>query len=109
MPAPGYDGGTQVAAVGRQYELVAAGQVAQVMGANGAIGDTIDSIWIFPTGLTPGTVSVLDNAIVVWTMAGVTLNSLAPIFVPLNMRSVSGAWKITTPAGATVTATGQWN
>lgn len=109
MPAPGYDGGVQVAAVGRQYELVAANQANQIMGSAGATGDTIDGIWIFPTTTTPGVVTVLDDAVQVWSMSGVTLNSTMPIFVPLNLRSVNGAWKVTTGASVSVLAFGQWN
>lgn len=110
MAATGYDGGIQVAAVGRQYEQVAASQALQIMGANGATGDTLDSIWIFPATVTPGGVTVFDNALGIWFFpAGLTLSDTQGIYVPLNLRSVTGAWKITTGANVSVLASGQWN
>jgi hypothetical protein len=104
---PAYDGAMIVSAVGRQYETVLANQVAQPLGENGAAGDTLDQLWIMPTTLGPGAVVVLDEGVPVWTWpAGIVPASLAPIFIPLNLRSVNGAWQITTGANLSVLASG---
>lgn len=110
VAARGWDAGLQVAAVGRQYAQVAANQVAAALAAatsTGAAGDSLDWLWIFPATTTPGVVSLLDNALVLWSWpGGLTLSDVRPIFVPLNLRSVNGAWKVTTPANASVLAAG---
>lgn len=106
-PNKPYDGGTQVAALGRQYETVGVSQAAQPLGGAGLVGDTLDYVWIFPQDTSPGVVIVADGAVTVWTWpAGTTLSDTRPIFVPLNLRSVNGPWQITTPADATVLASG---
>jgi len=37
-----------------------------------------------------------------------TLSNLTPIYIPLHMRSVSGAWKLTTGAAVSVIAIGRF-
>ncbi len=97
-------GSLSVVAAGLEYETVAAGQTAQVLGATGATGDYLSHVVFQPTALAAGTSTILDNAVVVFTYTAGTLSDLRPITVPINAFSVSGAWKITT--GATMTATG---
>lgn len=89
---------------GLEYETVAAGQTAQVLGATGATGDYLSHVVFQPTAVGAGTCTVLDNATVIYTFTTGTLADLRPIVVPFNANSVSGAWKITT--GANITATG---
>lgn len=105
-----WDGGWPVTANGRQYQPVAASQIAALLGAVGAIGDTLDQLWLMPATTAPGTVIVLDGALPVWTWpAGITVTSLAPIFIPLNLRSVAGGWNITTGADVAVLASGAFS
>lgn len=102
-----FDGGKQVGAVGRQYESVAANLATVILGGAGAVGDTIDCLWIFPATLNPGGVTLFDGAIPVWSWpAGIALTDLRPIFVPLNLRSVSGPWNVTTSANLSVLGIG---
>jgi hypothetical protein len=94
---------------GREYETVAASQTAQALGATGATGDDIDGILVIPATTSPGQVLLLDNAtsITVFTGGANSVSNLVPFYIPLGMRSVSGAWKITT--GANVSCIGIGN
>ena len=65
---------------GYQYETVAASQTAQVLGGSGAAGG--------PASVATG-VGVLD--------------------IELNMASLTSGWKVTTGAGVTVVAVGQFS
>lgn len=96
-------------AFGSEYETVAASQTAQVLGATGGTGDTLKGVLIIPASVSPGVVTILDNATSINIFAGGTnsLTELKPFYVPLGMKSVSGAWKVTT--GANVSAIGIGN
>lgn len=91
---------------GTEYETVAASQTAQVLGATGATGDYIAGILVIPATTTPGVVTLLDNAtsIPVFVGGASSVSCLVPFFIPLGIKSVSGAWKITT--GANVSCIG---
>lgn len=91
-----------------QYRQVAASQTAFVLGATGAIGDVVSALIITPSNVAAGLVTLLDNAIAIPIFAGGTLADLTPIIIPLNMVSVSGAWKVTTGAAVTVIAIGSF-
>jgi hypothetical protein len=93
---------------GEQYETVAASQTAQVLGTVGAVGDMIDRIIITPSNATTGVVTLLDNATSIPIHPGGAATPLLPIVVELGMKSVSGAWKITTGAAVTVIAVGRF-
>lgn len=93
-----------VVQAGLEYETVAASQTAQALGATGATGDFLSHVIIQPTTTAAGTVTILDNATVIFTFTTGTLGDLRPLVIPISAFSVSGAWKITT--GANVTATG---
>lgn len=97
---------TEVAAVGREYEACPASATTK-LGTTGAIGDDIDYIWIFPGNLaTTGIVQVEDGGTVIWEWpAAQALTNLAPIFVPLNLKSKNATgWSVI--CGANVTALG---
>lgn len=87
-----------------QYETVAASQTAQVLGGTGAIGDYIHRLVITVTTAATGTVALIDNA----TSIPITdANTPIGVYsVEINARSASGAWKVTTGAGASVMAVG---
>lgn len=91
------------------YETVAASQTAQVLGTTGATGDIIHGILVIPASASPGNVLLLDNATSITVFAGGTdsVLTLHPFFIPLGIKSVSGAWKITT--GANVSCIGIGN
>lgn len=89
-----------------EYETVAASQTAQVLGATGATGDYLAGLLVVPATTSPGAISILDNAtsITVFTGGASSVSNLVPFFIPLGIKSVSGAWKVTT--GANVSAIG---
>lgn len=93
-----------------EYETVAAGQTAQVLGATGAVGDYLEGIVIIPGTTSPGAVTILDNATSITIFAGgaTSVADLKPFYVPLGMKSVSGAWKITTGANVSVIGIGNF-
>lgn len=92
------------------YETVAASQTAQVLGTNGALGDYIAGLLVIPASTSPGNVLLLDNAtsITVFTGGASSVSNLVPFLIPLGMKSVSGAWKVTTGANVSVVAIGSF-
>lgn len=89
------------------YETVAAGQTAQVLGGTGATGDYIHRLIVSVATAASGTVTLLDNSTSIPITAANT--PIGVYIVDLGMRSVSGAWKVTTGAGATVIAVGRFS
>lgn len=93
-----------------EYETVAASATAQALGATGATGDWITGVLVIPATTSPGVVTLLDNAISIPIFVGgaSSVSNLVPFFIPLNMKSVSGAWKITTGANVSVIGIGNF-
>lgn len=90
-----------------KYETVAASATAQALGAVGAVGDMLAGVLIVPTTTSPGAVSIKDGgdaAITIFTGGASSVGSLVPFFVPLGIKSRTGAWQLTT--GANVAAIG---
>jgi hypothetical protein len=94
------------------YETVAASQTDQVLGATGAVGDFLAGLLIVPATTAAGAVSIKDGSgsgITVFTGGGTTaLTILTPVWLPLGMKSKSGAWKVTTGQNVTVVAVGKF-
>ena len=90
------------------WATVPASQTAQIIGTTGAKGDRITGILVVPATTSPGNVLLLDNAtsITVFTGGATSVADLKPFWIPLGMKSVSGAWKITTGANVSVIAVG---
>lgn len=99
-----------VTLTGTEYETVAASQTAQTIGATGATGDRIEGILVIPASTSPGVVTLLDNATSINVFAGgaSSVSNLVPFFIPLGIKSVSGAWKITTGASVSCIAVGDF-
>lgn len=98
-----------VALAGDEYETVAAGQTDQVLGATGATGDFLKGLLIVPATTGAGTVAIqdgADSAINVFVTG--TLADLTPIWIPLGIKSRSGAWSVTTGANVSVIAVGSF-
>lgn len=93
-----------------EYETVAASQTAQVMGPTGGSGDYIAGVLVVPATTSPGNVLLLDNATSITIFAGGanSVSNLIPFFIPLGIKSVSGAWKITTGANVSCIASGNF-
>lgn len=93
-----------------KYELVAASQTTQALGATGKVGDILEHLLIIPETTAAGTVAIKDGsgtAINVF-VAG-TLTDLHPIVIPMGVMSTSGAWQVTTGANVHVIAVGQFS
>lgn len=92
---------------GTTYETVAASQTAQVLGGTGAVGDTLVSLIITVSTALTGTVSILDGSTSIPVMPASAVVGVYTI--TLNAQSVSGPWKVTTGAGASVIAIGNFS
>ena len=92
---------------GTTYETVAASQTAVVLGQTGAVGDTIIRLIITVNTALTSTVTILDNATSIAIMPATT--AVGVYSIDLGVQSVSGAWKVTTGAGATVVAVGNFS
>ena len=86
------------------YETIAASQTAQPLGTTGAKGDYLHRLIITVTTAATSTVTLIDNATSIVITAANTPIGVYP--VEFNAASVSGAWKVTTGAGASVIAVG---
>lgn len=107
----GASNGLKTEKIGTEFETVAAGQTAQVLGATGAAGDFIAGVLVVPAVVACGVVTLLDGATSIPLFVGGGTTALAdakPFFIELGMRSVSGAWKITTGANVSVIAIGDF-
>lgn len=104
-------GGVPVINGGNTYNTVAASQTAQALtgGSGGATGDYLSHCVVQPTTTAAGTVTILDNATIIFTFTTGTLSNLVPFAIPVGANSVSGAWKITTGANETVTCVGKFS
>jgi len=91
---------------GTFYETVAASQTAQVLGVTGGVGDTLMRVIVTVGTSLTGTVALLDGATSYPLIAAST--PIGVYVIEINAVSVSGAWKITTGAGATVLAVGNF-
>jgi len=88
------------------YETVAPSQTAQALGVTGAKGDILTNLIITVSATATSTVALLDGATSYSLVAANT--PIGVYMLNFDAQSVSGAWKITTGAGASVFATGQF-
>jgi len=93
-----------------QYEHVAVGQTAQVLGGTGAVGDYIHRLICTVTTAATSNVVIVDG-----TGVGILTHTVLPANVTpgigvynieMNVASTTGPWKITTGAGVEVMAVG---
>ena len=73
------------------YELVAAGQTAQILGVSGGPGDILKRVIV---KANTGTITILDGAVTILVIPAATVVGVA---YELNMAAVTN-WNITTPA-----------
>ncbi len=94
-----------------EYETVAASQTTQTLGATGGVGDYLVGLLVVPATTSPGNVQIKDGsngAITVFTGGASSVSNLVPFFIPLGMRSVQGAWQVTTGTNVSVIAVGEF-
>ena len=94
------------------YEHVAASQTAQVLGGTGAAGDYLHRLICTVSTAATSLVQIVDG-----TGAGILTHTVLPnnvgggvgvYNIEFNAVSSNGAWKVTTGAGATVIAVGNF-
>jgi len=88
------------------FETVAASQTGQVLGTAGAKGDYLHRVIISVVTAASGSVTIIDGATSIVITTGAAALPLGTFSIELDMVSQSGAWSITTGAGATVIAVG---
>ncbi len=96
--------------IANKYELIAPSQSTQALGATGKAGDILERLIIVPETTGAGTVAIKDGSdTAINVLVTGTLSNLTPIVVVLNMKSLSGAWQVTTGANVHVIAVGQFS
>ena len=92
---------------GTTYEYVAPSTTAQVLGNLGAVGDTLVRLVVTVSTALTGTVSITDGS----TTYSIVAASIAVGVYSLTIEAASqnGAWKVTTGAGASVIAIGNFS
>lgn len=95
--------------IANKYETVAASQTDQALGATGARGDVLERLIIIPATTAAGNISIKDGSTSISVFVTGTLSNLTPITIVFNMKSVSGAWSVTTGANVSVIAVGQFS
>lgn len=94
---------------GDEYELVAVSQTNQALGATGAAGDYIESLIIVVATAATAQVQLKDGSGTAFTVfPNSPGGGIGTYVVPLGLRSTNGAWQVTTGAGSTVIATGDF-
>ncbi len=87
------------------YETVAASQSDQSLGPSGATGNILHRLVVTVATSATGTVSIKDGSGSAITITAAN-TPIGVYSVDIGARSTSGAWKVTTGAGATVLAVG---
>lgn len=101
MSRPGYEFQTK-------YETVAVSQTDQALGATGKTGDTLARLVITVATAATGTVSIKDGAGSAIPITAAN-TPIGVYHVEVGAKSTAGAWSVTTGAGATVLAVGQFS
>ena len=98
---------TPVEIGGSDYETVAASQTAQVLGGAGAKGDFLARLVVNVTTAATSTVTLIDNATSIVVVPANT--PIGAHVVEIGARAIQGPWRITTAAGVSVIAVGQFS
>jgi hypothetical protein len=99
---------TPVEIGGTDWETVAAGQTDQVLGGTGAMNDLIARLVVQVTTVLTSNVELQDGDGVAFNVVPVN-TPLGVYSIELGIRSSIGAWSVTTGAGASVLAIGQFS
>jgi len=95
---------------GDEYELVAASQTNQVLGATGAAGDYLDQLLIVVATAATAQVQLKDGSGTAFTVfPNSPGGGVGSYPLPIGLRSTNGAWQVTTGAGASVIASGDFS
>lgn len=92
-----------------KYVTVAVSQTAAILGPTGAAGDRIFKLIVSVTAAATSTMALLDNATSIPILAATTALGVYTLdFGEKGIVSTSGAWKVTTGAGVSVIAVGEF-
>lgn len=94
---------------GSEYETVAASQTDQVLGTAGAAGDFLARLVLNVVTVGTADVTITDGATAIVIQTGGAGLAAGVRVVELGLRAKTGPWKITTGAGVTVIAVGQFS
>ena len=99
-----------VSPTGLDYEWVTSGATAVALGPTGAAGDLLVGLLIVPQSISPGAVQIIDSTTSNSVFEGGTssVSTLIPFFVPINAKSVNGAWRVSTGAAVRAMAVGRF-
>lgn len=92
-----------------EYEPVAAGQTDAVLGTTGAIGDYFEGLLCVVATPATSQVQIKDgNGSAITVLPNGVGGGIGSYPVPLGLRSLAGGWKVTTGAGVSVIAIGNF-
>lgn len=95
---------------GYQYETIAASQTAQVLGNAGAAGDYLHRLIVTVNTAATSAVGLIDGSLSPILLVPNNIGAGVGVYsIEINAASISGAWKVTTGAGVTVVAVGQFS
>jgi uncharacterized spore protein YtfJ len=94
---------------GYQYETVAASQTAQVLGGAGKAGDYLHRLIVTVNTAATSTVTLTDGVTAIPIVPALIGSGVGVLSIELNMASLTSGWKVTTGAGVTVVAVGQFS
>jgi len=95
---------------GGEYETVAVSQTDQALGVAGGVGDFLRSLICVVATSATSAVSIKDGAgPAISVLPALVGGGVGTYVIELNLVSLSGAWSVTTGAGVTVIATGDFS
>jgi hypothetical protein len=94
---------------GTEYETVAASQTAQVLGGVGAKGDLLSRLVVHVATASTATVSITDGTTEIALFTANGGGGIRTESIELGIRAKVGPWKVTTGAGCSVIAIGQFS
>lgn len=105
-------GATKAASAGVEYETVAAGQTAQVLGGSSAttnVGDYLEGLVCVVSTAATSAVQIKDGGDSAITVLPNNVGGgVGTYYVPLGLLSRTGSWQVTTGAGVAVIALGSF-
>lgn len=90
------------------FETVAVSQTDQVLGNAGAAGDLLEQLIITVATAATSTVSIKDGSGGASIPITVANTAIGVYSVPIGAKTLTGGWRVTTGAGATVLAVGKF-
>lgn len=95
---------------GTDYEAVAAGAAAQILGPNGRVGDVLERLIVTVVTAATGTCSIADGdgAAIPITPANTPIGVYVVEIGALAKNPTTPGWKVTTGAGASALGVGRF-